>query len=37
VCGVYAFGKCYPAVEYLVYRRTGFNCENLIIANCEFF
>ena len=19
------------------YRRTGFNCENLIIANCEFF
>ena len=20
-----------------IYRRTGFNCENLIIANCEFF
>ena len=20
-----------------VYRRTGFNCENLIIANCRFF
>ena len=20
-----------------MYRRTGFNCENLIIANCEFF
>ena len=19
------------------YRRTGFNCENLIIVNCEFF
>ena len=19
------------------YRRTGFNCDNLIIANCEFF
>ena len=19
------------------YRRTGFDCENLIVANCEFF
>ena len=23
--------------ESPMYRRTGFNCENLIIANCEFF
>ena len=25
-----------PAKVYS-YRRTGFNCENLIIANCKFF
>ena len=24
-------------VAVVSYRRTGFNCENLIIANCEFF
>ena len=23
--------------EVIQYRRTGYNCENLIIANCEFF
>ena len=22
---------------HFTYRRTGFNCENRIIANCEFF
>ena len=22
---------------HIHYRRTGFNCENQIIANCEFF
>ena len=22
---------------HIYYRRTGFNCENLIFANCEFF
>ena len=25
------------AFSLLVYHRTGFNCGNLIIANCEFF
>ena len=26
----------YPAVPALGYRRSGFNCEYLLIANCEF-
>ena len=28
---------CMSLPEEQIYRRTGFNCENLIIANCEFF
>ena len=24
-------------MQYMQYRRTGFNCENLIIVNCELF
>ena len=26
-----------PEVSMVTYHRTGFNCESLIIANCEFF
>ena len=36
---VSAIGNKCPVRErfHTVYRRTGFNCENLIIANYEFF
>ena len=34
-----SFSAAVCNIQYwgIKYRRTGFNCENLIIVNCEFF
>ena len=35
--GITRIGQLLGHRQGNIYRRTGFNCENLIIANCEFF
>ena len=31
------FESCFNVAVLYVFRRSGFDCENLMIANCEFF